>query len=576
MGSGSPVRLPARNDEWWQVVRRLYPNLQHVEADGKGRANRTAGSDKEGMEVPVEVQLRAWAEVLNISYWVDLRNRLPYSEFVARVPIAYARRHAVLAFACDAGEPGGDRIVVAICSLASWPQLDVVGRYLKRTVQPVLAPEDQILAAINNAYQQRDGQAASLVEVLDQKDTVEDLEAFASREDLLDSRGSSPIIRLVNSILFEAVKARASDVHVQPQEESVLVRQRIDGVLFDTLKIPKDYQEEVVSRLKILGRMNIAEKRLPQDGRATVQFGDRLVDLRIASLPTSFGERVVVRFLDKSARLYTLDELGMSPDNLKQFCALIKREHGILLATGPTGSGKSTTLYAALQEINSKDLNVLTLEDPIEYQLEGISQTQINQKKGLTFASGLRNVLRQDPDIIMVGEIRDQETAVMAIQSALTGHLVFSTLHTNDSASAITRLLDLGIEPYLVASSVSAVVAQRLVRKVCTQCRFSLPVSDDDSGQLGLDHERLRGRLLYRGRGCDACRQTGYFGRIGIFEVLCVSDAIRELVQSRANASQIRSVAMKEGMTLLCDDGLQKALAGTTTFEEVLRVTAHD
>ncbi len=244
------------------------------------------------------------------------------------------------------------------------------------------------------------------------------------------------------------------------------MRQRIDGVLFDTLTVPRSHQEEVISRLKILGRMNIAEKRLPQDGRATVGYGDRLVDLRIASLPTSFGERVVIRFLDKNAQLYTLDELGMSERNGSQLKQLIRRDHGILLVTGPTGSGKSTTLYAALQQIDSKDLNVITLEDPIEYQLDGISQTQINTKKGLTFAMGLRHVLRQDPDIIMVGEIRDQETAEMAIQSALTGHLVFSTLHTNDAAGALTRLLDLGIEPYLTASSVLAVLAQRLVRQV--------------------------------------------------------------------------------------------------------------
>ena len=413
--------------------------------------------------------------------------------------------------------------------------------------------------------------------MLDTKDLSIDLESqLADHEDLLESRGSPPIIRLVNSILFEGVKARASDVHVQPQEDSLVVRQRIDGVLFDTLTIPKSYQEEVISRLKVLGRMNIAEKRLPQDGRATVQLGDRLIDLRIASLPTSSGERVVVRFLDKSARLYTLNELGMSSGNLRDFRTLIKRDHGILLVTGPTGAGKSTTLYAALQEINAKDLNVLTLEDPIEYQLVGISQTQINQKKGLTFASGLRNVLRQDPDIIMVGEIRDHETAAMAIQSALTGHLVFSTLHTNDAASAVTRLLDLGIEPYLVASSVIGVVAQRLVRRVCPKCITSAPVSTEQLRRLGLDDGRLAGRPLYRGRGCEACRQTGYSGRVGIFEVLTVNDSVRELVQARANASQIRVQACREGMSLLRHDGLEKAFAKATTVEEVLRVTFED
>ncbi len=267
---------------------------------------------------------------------------------------------------------------------------------------------------------------------------------------------------------------------------------------------------------------------------------------------------------------------SMSSENLAQFRQLIKREHGILLTTGPTGSGKSTTLYASLQEINSKSLNVLTLEDPIEYQLEGISQTQINQKKGLTFAAGLRNVLRQDPDIIMVGEIRDQETAVMAIQSALTGHLVFSTLHTNDAATAITRLLDLGIEPFLVASSVIAVVAQRLIRRNCPHCRTESPVRDEDLKRLGVKAQGLQGRTLYRGQGCPACRKTGYMGRIGIFEVLCVTDTIRQLIQSRANASEIRAAAVKEKMQLLCDDGLRKSLSGESTIEEVLRVTANE
>jgi general secretion pathway protein E len=322
--------------------------------------------------------------------------------------------------------------------------------------------------------------------------------------------------------------------------------------------------------------MNIAEKRLPQDGRATVQVGDRIIDLRIASLPTSFGERVVVRFLDKSARLYTLGELGMDAETLTRFRRLIKLEHGLLLVTGPTGGGKSTTLYAALQEINSKDLNVLTLEDPIEYQLDGISQTQINQKKGLTFASGLRNVLRQDPDIIMVGEIRDHETAVMAIQSALTGHLVFSTLHTNDAASAVTRLLDLGIEPYLVASSVIAVVAQRLVRKICPKCKSERRYTPDEMRVLGIDPDVVGKGAFFAGAGCDACRQTGYQGRIGIFELLEIGDHVRDLIQQRANASRIRAAAVDRGMKVLHADGLEKAGRGTTTLEEVVRVTMRE
>jgi general secretion pathway protein E len=385
--------------------------------------------------------------------------------------------------------------------------------------------------------------------------------AASGAEDLLDSSGQAPVIKLVNSILFDAIKARASDVHVQPQEDRLLVRQRIDGVLFDALTIPRDFQEEVVTRCKVLGRMNIAEKRLPQDGRASVRVGDRLIDLRIASLPTSFGERVVIRFLDKSARLYTLEELGMDLETLRIFRRLIKREHGLLLVTGPTGSGKSTTLYAALQEINAKDLNVLTLEDPIEYQLDGISQTQINEKKGMTFAGGLRNILRQDPDIIMVGEIRDRETAEMAIQSALTGHLVFSTLHTNDAASAVTRLLDLGIEPYLVASSLIAVIAQRLVRRVCPACPAR------QSGDATPESRTS-------GQGCAHCRGTGYCGRIGLFEQMEVTDVLQDVIQQRAAATQIRQLAAGKGMNLLAEDGQRKVRLGITTAAEVQRVTS--
>lgn len=555
---------------WHEALLRIEPNLERND-DAEPTSNN--GHDRPpAVTASAETQLRAWGEVLGIQFVDDLRGRTASAEFIERIPISFAKHHVLLALASEDAQPDSP-LPVVMGSADAWQQLDVVARHLKRTVTPIFAPLETVLSAINVAYQQRTDQTQALVDGMDQAEAVETLETEAGREDLLDSSGRAPVIKLVNSILFEAVKARASDVHVQPQEEDVVVRQRIDGILFDTLSVPKEYQEEVISRLKVLGGMNIAEKRLPQDGRATANVGDRLIDLRIASLPTSFGERVVVRFLDKSARLYTLGELGMSPATLEQFSRLIKLEHGLVLVTGPTGSGKSTTLYAALQEINSKDLNVLTLEDPIEYQLDGISQTQINQKKGLTFASGLRNVLRQDPDIIMVGEIRDRETAVMAIQSALTGHLVFSTLHTNDAASAIARLLDLGTEPYLVASSVVGVVAQRLVRKVCDGCRTECEPDQLSLRRLGIDPRQLVDGALYRGRGCEACRRTGYHGRVGIFELLEVTDGVRELIQARANASKLRDVATESGMTLLGDDGLAKAQKGTTTIDEIVRVT---
>jgi general secretion pathway protein E len=393
------------------------------------------------------------------------------------------------------------------------------------------------------------------------------------REDLLNVSDRAPVIKLVNLILFEAVQQEASDIHVQPYEDRLIVRLRIDGVLFDAFTLPMGVQDEVVSRIKVMARMNIAEKRLPQDGRATVQVGDRVIDLRVSSVPASHGERVVIRLLDKSARLYSLSELGMNEATCRRFVQLIGIEHGLILVTGPTGSGKTTTLYAALGQINSTQHNIITLEDPIEYQLDGISQIQISEKKGMTFAGGLRSVLRQDPDVIMVGEIRDHETAVMAIQAALTGHLVFSTLHTNDAASAVTRLLDLGIEPYLVGSSLAGVLAQRLVRRVCQQCAepylpLGIELATLRSAPTAEEKSRFR-----KSAGCPACRGTGYHGRVGCFELLSVDENVRRLVQAHALASEINDAARCAGMHSLRDDGLVKVAAGQTTLEEVIRVS---
>lgn len=401
-------------------------------------------------------------------------------EFVDRFPISLARDRLVMGFESSDGE-----MPVALGSYGSLEMLDIVRRYFNGPIAPFFADRDAIVVAINEAYESRDSQTEQTIETLDTKDAILELGRSGTKEDLLDTSDRAPVIRLVNSILFDAVLNRASDIHIQPFEDALQIRFRIDGVLFDQFKVPKASQEEVLSRVKIIGEMNIAEKRLPQDGRASVKIGERQIDLRIASLPTSFGERIVIRLLDKSARLYTLEELGMPADLLTSFRRLIHLEHGLILVTGPTGGGKSTTLYAGLQEINTNHSNIVTLEDPIEYQLSGISQTQIGEKKGLTFADGLRSVLRQDPDIIMVGEIRDEETANMAIQSALTGHMVFSTLHTNDAPSAVSRLLDLGVEPYLVSSSVVGVMAQRLVRKICENCKSPVEGQANRLAELG-------------------------------------------------------------------------------------------
>lgn len=531
------------------------PNQQEAaSANSNGNISAAAWATQQGFSEAD--QFRALASTLQLPFVEEVGQLQPASEYTSQLDIAFSRRHNVLGLASENGS-----LPVVVCDWKGWEQLDVISRVLGRPVTPVISRQELVQSAINAAYQKRSGETQELIESLDEETVLSELRQFDGKEDLLDTAGRAPVIKLVNMMLFEAVKSRASDVHIQPYEDRVVVRQRIDGVLFDCFEIPKGFQEAVITRIKVLGRMNVAEKRLPQDGRATVEVGDRVIDLRIASLPTSHRERIVIRLLDKSARLYTLGELGMGDEEMVPFRKLIGLDHGLILVTGPTGSGKSTTLYAALQEINTTDKNVLTLEDPIEYQLDGVSQTQINEKKGMTFASGLRNVLRQDPDIIMVGEIRDHETAVMAIQASLTGHLVFSTLHTNDAASAVTRLLDLGIEPYLVASSLVAALAQRLIRRICPHCKTE--VADAPKGSKN---------PRYAGAGCDKCRQTGYQGRVGLFELLVVDDRCREIVQSLGNATEIRRAAQEAGMSLLEEDGKAKVAAGVTTMDEVLRV----
>lgn len=554
-----PIPLSQR---WRSAVQEASPQLA-LPAELDPLMSPLAATRQAGLKSDDET--RAFANLLGVTFHESLAEQQPSAEFVDRVPIGFAREHLVVGMASR-----GLLLSVVLGSVESWSQLDVLARHLRRRIEPSFAPREQVKVAINAAYTQQSGQTERVLASFE-GNVFEELAQLDAREDLLDTSDRAPVIKLVNTMLFDAVTSLASDVHVQPYEERLVVRMRIDGVLFDMFHVPKRLQEEVLSRIKVLGKMNIAEKRLPQDGRATVEVGDRLIDLRIASMPTSHGERVVIRLLDKSARLYSLGELGLGEANLARFRQLIHREHGMILVTGPTGSGKSTTLYSALREINARELNVITLEDPIEYQLDGISQTQINVKKGMTFASGLRSILRQDPDVIMLGEIRDQETAVMAIQSALTGHLVFSTLHTNDAASAITRLLDLGIEPYLLASSLVGVLAQRLVRQLCSKCAETYLPTLEDFRILDLPH--VPDVTAKRGVGCGACRSTGYRGRFSICELLPINEPIRGQIQCRANAAQILATAVQHDMRLMKHDGLEKILMGKTTFEEVAKVT---
>jgi general secretion pathway protein E len=552
-------------ERWLLELGRHYPGIalpgrsfstvdELVSWAGAGGADRT-------------VLLQTFALAIGAAWLDELGTFHPSAQFVSWYPISLARRTRILA-----GEPAGGKLPVVVGDFEGLHQLDHLRRHFGLQLELMFSPADVVLSAINEAWQQRTSETQSTIDLLDRDQSVAEMRIAAGGEDLLAASEKSPIVRLTNSLIFDAIRSRASDIHIQPYAGHLQVRFRIDGVLFDQFQIPRESQEEVLSRIKVMGKMNIAEKRFPQDGRATVSLGDREIDLRIASLPTSYGERIVLRLLDKGVRLYTLEELGMTERNLDQFRRLIHREHGMFLVTGPTGAGKSTTLYAALQELNVTDKNVVTLEDPIEYQLHGISQTQINEKKKLTFASGLRNVLRQDPDIIMIGEIRDQETAEMAIQSALTGHMVYSTLHTNDASSAVTRLLDLGIEPYLVASSLTGVLAQRLVRRICPHCRVEI-CAEHQAEEIVAHTADQKPVRQWKGQGCDNCRGTGYLGRVGIFEMMSVDDRIRSLIQSRANASDIRRAAMSAGMKLLYNDGIAKVARGTTTLEEVLRVT---
>jgi general secretion pathway protein E len=517
-----------------------------------------------------------WARTIASHFGLPFTEKLPEDAdilpLISPLPINFAKRCQLLPVARD-----GDAIVVATADPANLGALDDMRLLLRKPIRVLVASAPVIIDAINRVYDMASGSASELMDGLDEERL--DLMATDLEEprDLLESDDEAPIIRLVNSLLFQAAKDRASDIHIEPFERDLTVRFRIDGVLYDILSPPKRFQPVIISRVKIMAGLNIAEKRLPQDGRIRIRLAGKDIDIRVSIVPTAFGERVVMRLLDKSTTVLHLEELGLVGAKHEMVSRLIKQSHGIILVTGPTGSGKTTTLYAALSKINTSDKNIITIEDPIEYQLHGIGQIQVNPKIELTFASGLRSILRQDPDVIMVGEIRDLETAEIAIQAALTGHVVFSTLHTNDSFGAMTRLLDMGIEPFLVSSSVIAVMAQRLVRRVCSACQEPYHPSREETEELGISPQRLAGHIIYKpGSGCNQCKRTGYRGRTGIHELLVVDDEIRGLIMKNADAASIRRAATAKGMNTLREDGADKVLDGITTIQEVLRVTQED
>src|SRR5512137_924158 len=523
-----------------------------------------------------EQVLRALALQLDLPFQGSIDAAEVPDDLARLVPINFAKTAHLLPLRRE-----GDEILVAVADPLDTAAQDNLSVLLGAPLSPVVVPGAVIVDAINQVYDRTADRHDRLMEDLE---TTEDLESVAHEleepADLLEADDEAPIIRLVNSLLFRAVKERASDIHINPEERDISVRFRIDGVLRDVIRPPKRYQASIGSRIKIMGGLNIAEKRLPQDGRIRIKIAGKDVDIRLSTVPTAHGERIVMRLLDKSNVILDLAQLGFEGWQLKIMDGLVTRAHGIVLVTGPTGSGKTTTLYAALAKINSPDLNILTIEDPVEIPLRGVGQVQVNPKIELTFASGLRSFLRQDPDVIMVGEIRDLETAEIAIQASLTGHLVLSTVHTNDAAGAITRLVDMGVQPFLVASSLVGVLAQRLVRVLCPDCRKPYAPTREEREQVGLSDEILRQAgnpsVVYKAQGCPACQSTGYQGRTGIYELMLVDDDVRALILKSVDSSTIKAAAVNHGMLTLMQHGAYKVARGITSAAEVLSVTAED
>jgi general secretion pathway protein E len=474
---------------------------------------------------------------------------------------------------------GGDEshVIVATADPLNVEAIEQLRLCYERPIKVFVTSPEEVTRAINAIRTSLMSDRSSSLAESGKKDDSEDL-SNQLKIDVTDSDdGDAPIIRYVNAIIFKASSERASDVHIEPYEERLKVRFRVDGVLADVASEDKAFQSAIISRVKVMAGLNIAEKRLPQDGRIGLKIAGKDVDIRVSTVPTQFGERIVMRLLDKSGAVLDIDQLGIDKGNLEHLRKLLQKPNGIVLVTGPTGSGKTTTLYSCLTTINKPDLNILTVEDPIEYQLDGVGQMQVNAKIDFTFASGLRAILRQDPDVVMVGEIRDQETAEIAIQASLTGHLVLSTLHTNDSAGAVSRLIDMGVEPFLVSSSLLAVVAQRLVRKLCKHCRVPYEITDAELVELSLNPKDYPSRQAYRAGGveCPHCSGLGYSGRLGIHELLIIDDDVRSQILQRCDSNTIKNAAVRRGFATLRADGGKKVLAGLTSVEEVL-LASHD
>ena len=499
---------------------------------------------------------------------LDFIKEIPYNDIsvdlVRDIPINYAKTHSILPFKEDA-----ETVVALTANPVNVRALDDLRVIFGKRIVPLIATTAKVQDAINRVYEKSTSNLAGLEDIDQEEYDLED-----PIIDLLEAGDDdAPVIKLVNSLLFRAVKEKASDIHIEPFEKDMSVRLRIDGVLFEIFKPPKKLQNAITSRLKVMANLNIAEKRLPQDGRLPLKVGGKDIDIRMNTVPTPHGERMVMRLQDRSNVVLELEQLGFSEDMLKNLNDLIRRSYGILIVTGPTGSGKSTTLYASVSKINSPDINILTIEDPVEQRIHGIGQVQVNNKIGLSFASGLRAFLRQDPDVIMVGEIRDLETAELAIQASLTGHLVFSTIHANDSAGAFPRLIDIGAEPFLIATSVLGVVAQRLVRVLCPHCKTRYEPTAFEMNLMGMTPQMVKNSQICKAVGCSHCNQKGYTGRTNIGELMIMDEEIRSLVMQRKDGATIRKASIQKGMKTFRDHGVQKILAGITTIEELMQNT---
>lgn len=504
------------------------------------------------------------SDFLGVPY-IDLSNYLVDMEVIKLIPEGLAKKYRIVPLF-----KVKDILTVAMTDPKDIIAIDDLAKRSNCEIEPVLSSEKAILSAIDQYY----GVTGSLDEVIkaldkDRKPDGADVELDSDK--LAAMAEEAPVIKLVNLVIMQAVKDKASDIHIEPEEDRLKIRFRIDGILHEVFSPPKHLEPALLSRIKVLSKIDIAEKRKPQDGRFNIRIENRDIDMRVSTFPTIYGENIVIRILDRASVLLGLNKLGFSEAAEKEFERLIKCPYGIILVTGPTGSGKTTTLYSALSTIDSEEKNVITVEDPVEYHLGRIRQSQINPKAGLTFATGLRSILRQDPDVIMVGEIRDKETAEISVHAALTGHLVFSTLHTNDAAGALTRLIDMGIEPFLISSSVIGILAQRLVRRICEKCKEPYTAPEEILKGFNIENKQL-----FRGKGCNVCKDTGYRERIGIFELLVVNEDIRKLIVDKASSDVIKKKAIDKGMKTLRDDGLDKVLRGITSVDEVIKVTQEE